>query len=111
MDEGSTPGCGLRSCYVARVQKGYRTMLAMHDQFALQMRNRLKTIGMGLGLVRLLQDAGRIEEARSTLSCLENEFQHSNRPGHLDEPADLGGILESRSDFDATGDIHCIRAN
>ena len=31
--------------------------------------------GMGLGLVRLLQQAGRIEEARTTLSSLENAFQ------------------------------------
>ena len=50
-------------------------MLAIHDQFTHQMRNRLKTTGMGLGLVRLLQDAGRFEEARTTLSSLENGFQ------------------------------------
>ena len=50
-------------------------MLAIHDQFTPQMRNRLKTTGMGLGLVRLLQDAGRTEEARTTLSSLENGFQ------------------------------------
>lgn len=47
-------------------------MLAIHDQFSYEMRNRLGTIEMGLGLVRLLQDAGRVEEARSTLSLLEN---------------------------------------
>lgn len=46
-----------------------------HDQFTQQMRNRLKTIGLGLGLVRLLQDAGLTEEARKTLSSLENGFQ------------------------------------
>jgi hypothetical protein len=50
-------------------------MLAIHDPFTLQMRNRLKTTGMGLGLVRLLQDAGLSEEARTTLSSLENGFQ------------------------------------
>jgi hypothetical protein len=49
-------------------------MLAIHDQFTRQMRNRLKTTGMGLGLVRLLQDAGRFEEAGTTLSWLENGF-------------------------------------
>ncbi len=50
-------------------------MVAIHEQFTLQMRNRLKTAGMGLGLVRLLQKARRFEEARSTLSMLENGFQ------------------------------------
>ena len=50
-------------------------MLAIHDQFTRQMRNRLKTTGMGLGLVRLLQDARRFEEARTTLYSLENGFQ------------------------------------
>ena len=39
------------------------------------MRNRLQTAGMGLGLVRLLQNAGRTEEARTTLASLEDGFQ------------------------------------
>jgi hypothetical protein len=47
-------------------------MLAIHDRFSRRVRNRLKNIGMGLGLVRLLQDAGRIGEARTVLSGLEN---------------------------------------
>jgi hypothetical protein len=51
--------------------KGYRTMLAIHDQ----MHDRLKTTCMGLGLVRLLQVAKRFEEARTTLYFLENSFQ------------------------------------
>jgi hypothetical protein len=50
-------------------------MLTVHDQFTHQMRNSLKTTAMGLGLVRLLQDAGQIEEARTTLYSLENGFQ------------------------------------
>jgi hypothetical protein len=50
-------------------------MVAFHDRFSRQMRTRLKTIGMGLGLVRLLQDAGRIGEARTMLSLLESGFQ------------------------------------
>ena len=50
-------------------------MIAIHDQFTRQMRNRLKTTAMGLGLVRLLQDAGQTEEARTTLLSLENGFQ------------------------------------
>jgi len=50
-------------------------MLAIHDPFTHQMRNRLQTTGMGLGLLRLLQDARRFEEARTTLYSLENGFQ------------------------------------
>src|ERR1700732_4340941 len=50
-------------------------MLAIHDQFTRQMRNRLKATAMGLGLVRLLQDAGRTREARTTLYWLENGSQ------------------------------------
>jgi hypothetical protein len=50
-------------------------MLAIHDQFTYQLRTRLQTTGMGLGLVRLLQDARRFEEARTTLYSLENGFQ------------------------------------
>jgi hypothetical protein len=49
-------------------------MLAVHDQFTQQIRNRLKTISMGLGLVRLLQDARLTKEAGTTLSWLENGF-------------------------------------
>lgn len=50
-------------------------MLALHDQITRQVRTRLKTTGMGLGLVRLLQDARRFEEARTTLYSLEDGFQ------------------------------------
>jgi hypothetical protein len=46
-------------------------MLANHDKFTQQMCDRLKTTCMGLGLVRLLQDAKRFEEARATLYLLE----------------------------------------
>lgn len=59
-------------------------MLAIHDAFTHQMCDRLKTTVMGLGLARLLQDAGRTEEARTTLYSLEDGFQgiaeKSNRP-------------------------------
>ena len=37
-----------------------------------QIRNRLKTTARGLGLVRLLQDAKRYEEARTVLALLEH---------------------------------------
>ena len=50
-------------------------MLAIQNQFTHQLRRRLKTTGMGLGLVQLLQDAGLIDEARTTLYSLENGFQ------------------------------------
>jgi hypothetical protein len=56
-------------------------MLTIHDPFTPQLRNRLKTIGMGLGLVRLLQDAGRTEEARTTLAALANRFQAPTTKG------------------------------
>jgi hypothetical protein len=46
-------------------------MLAFHNQFTRQMCDRLTTTCMGLGLVRLLQDAMRFEEARATLCLLE----------------------------------------
>ncbi len=47
-------------------------MHAIPDQFSRQLRTRLKTIGIGFGLMRLLQDAGRIGEARTILSTLEH---------------------------------------
>jgi hypothetical protein len=47
-------------------------MIAIHDQFTHKMRSRLGTTAMGLGLVRLLQDARRFEEARTILDLLEN---------------------------------------
>jgi hypothetical protein len=67
-------------------------MLAIHDRFTHQMRNRLKTTGMELGLVRLLQDAGRNEEARTTLCLLESGFQdvaeESDKPSKKPRRAD-----------------------
>ena len=57
-------------------------MFAIHDQFTHQMSDRLQTICMGLGLVRLLQDAKRFDEDRATLCSLENGFQEaSDKPG------------------------------
>lgn len=53
-------------------------MLAIHDKrdhFSRRLRTCLKTTGMGLGLVRLLLDAGLTAEARTTLSSLQNAFQ------------------------------------
>jgi hypothetical protein len=50
-------------------------MLAMHDQITGKTRNRLKTACIGLGLVRLLQDARRFEEAKTILYSLQDVFQ------------------------------------
>ena len=77
-------------------------MLAIHEPFTHQMRNRLKTTGLGLGLVRLLQDAGRTEEARTTLYALENGFQgipeESARPSQKPCKANrLKGIFRTAS--------------
>ena len=63
-------------------------MLAIHDQhdqLTDQMRNVLKTTGMGLGLVRLLLDAGRTREARAILPSLQHNFQGIARAS--DEPS------------------------
>ena len=71
-------------------------MLAIHDQFTRQMRNRLKTTAIGLGLVRLLQDAKRFEEARATLYLLENESQDgSERPSK--KPCKTKGVIKTAS--------------
>ena len=40
-----------------------------------QLRDRLKTTSMGLGLVRLQMDVGLVEEARKTLASLQDDFQ------------------------------------
>ena len=59
-------------------------MTAFHDQATHQMRNRLEFTVRGLGLVRLLQDAGRTYEARTALYSLENGFKgaakQANKP-------------------------------
>ena len=49
-------------------------MRTIYDKFTHQMGDRLDTVVMGLGLVRLLQDARRFEEAQATLYSLE-DFQ------------------------------------
>ncbi len=67
-------------------------MLAIHDHFTHQMRNRLKTTGMGLGLVRLLQDAGLTEDARMTLSSLENGFQGVAKDEPRQKPCKLNRL-------------------
>ena len=45
------------------------------DQITRQLLGRLKTTGVGLGLLRLQLDAGMTEEARTTLASLQNDFQ------------------------------------
>ncbi len=71
-------------------------MWATHDHVTQQTRNRLKTTAMGLGLVRLLQDAGRAAEAKSTLSLLENGFRDvvkKSRPDPRQSPKDRAAVI------------------
>ena len=75
-------------------------MLAIHDQFTNQMCDRLKTTCMGLGLVRLLQDAKRFKEAATTLCLLENGCQgvESNKPNQKPSKAiRLTGVTKTVS--------------
>jgi len=53
-------------------------MLSVHgknNRFTSQLRDRLKTTSMGLGLVRLQMDVGLTEEASTTLASLQDDFQ------------------------------------
>jgi hypothetical protein len=77
-------------------------MLATHDQFTRQMDNRLKITCIGLGLVRLLQDAKRFDEARTTLYSLENSFQ--GVPVESDEPRQkpVKGVSKTASSSSAS---------
>jgi hypothetical protein len=92
-----------RTRYVARIPKGYRTMLATHHQVTGQVRNRLKTTAMGLGLVRLLQDARRFEEARTTLCSLDDGFQgvaqKAAKPSQESRASSTTNMLFGESDF------------
>jgi hypothetical protein len=45
------------------------------NQITRQLQDRLKTTGVGMGLLRLQLDAGMTQEARTTLSLLQNDFQ------------------------------------
>ena len=77
-------------------------MLAIHDQFTHQMRDRLGAIELGLGLVRLLQDAGRVEEAKTILSSLENGFpgdaeQSDRQTSDITETHVVAPAIELRS--------------
>jgi hypothetical protein len=59
------------------------TLCDQHEPVTSQKPNRTAT-SIGLGLVRLLLDAGRTEEARTTLASLQNGFQRVP-----EEPASL----------------------
>jgi hypothetical protein len=93
MDEASAQRRALRTFYVARKLKGYRTMLTIanqHESLTRQKPSRTAT-SMGLGLVRLLLDAGRTEEARTTLASLQHGFQRvSEEPASLLVPVTNG---------------------
>jgi predicted N-formylglutamate amidohydrolase len=58
-------------------------MLSIHDQITHEMCDRLETTAIGLGLVRLLQDAKRFDEARMMLHALEDGVKptkHCQKP-------------------------------
>ena len=71
-------------------------MLAIHDQLTRQMRDRLETTAIGLGLVRLLQDAKRFEEAKTILYSLENEFQDGSERTSQ-KPCKAKGVIKMAS--------------
>jgi carbon storage regulator CsrA len=48
---------------------------AKDDDLARRLGDRLKTAGMGLGLLRLQLEAGNTDEARATLAALHEDFQ------------------------------------
>src|ERR1051325_8002725 len=85
----------------ARAEKKGQTPLpdgpsgAVHNgvspRFSHRLRSRHKTTGMGLGLVRLLRDSGRADEAKSTLSLLEQGSQGAGEKTDADRqpPAKL----------------------
>src|ERR1019366_1844135 len=81
------------------IPNGYQTMLAIHNQFTHQSCDRLTTTCLGLGLVRLLQDAKRFDEARATLYSLEEGFQgvpvESDEPSR--KPCKKKGVIKSAS--------------
>ncbi len=75
-------------------------MLAIHNQLTRQLHHRLRTTNMALGLVRLLQDAGRTEEARTIRFWLETGWRCNANA--LDNPN-----LKSRK----TNRMKCISTN
>jgi len=92
-------------------------MLAIHDkhdQFTHQMRSRLKTTGMGLGLVQLLLDASRTDEARATLSSLEHDLQGvapaCGKPTQKPLPSHrLKGVSRRLSFMPLRAKVECVR--
>jgi hypothetical protein len=74
-------------------------MLAIHDRSNEEMRNRLETICIGLGLVRLLQDASRFDEAEMTLSLLEYGCERDS------EPSDKKGEIRAAATTKDTAEI------
>lgn len=71
-------------------------MLSLHDHLTNQMCNRLETTCIGLGLVRLLQDAKRFDEAREVLHALENDFRGDTEKSETN-PRLAEGISEAAS--------------
>lgn len=75
------------------------TIANQHQPLTRPKPNRTAT-SMGLGLVRLLLDAGRTEEARTTLASLQNGFQtvedQADKPSQTAcQPHRLKGVSRS----------------
>jgi hypothetical protein len=74
-------------------------MLANHDRFTNEMRTCLQTTAIGLGLVRLLQDARRFDEAKTTLYAIEEGFQAGGEEvsqPELDSRSSASGLSRTR---------------
>ena len=68
-------------------------MRAIHDQFTHEICAGLKTTCIGLGLVRLLQDAKRFDEARAILYALENGIQGAaEKPQKRCDVKEMNGV-------------------
>ena len=68
-------------------------MLVIHDHVTRQMSDRLENTCIGLGLVRLLQDAKRFDEARAVLDALEGT--ESDQPS--EKPCKAKRLTRSRA--------------
>ena len=72
----------------------------------------LSLLSKGLGLVRLLQDAKRFEEARTTLSSLEHGFQGIAQDKESQNPCKanrLKGVSKSHSFTARSAKHECVQ--
>lgn len=79
-----------------------------HKPFSHEMRMRLKTTSIGLGLVRLLQDAGQIEEGRQILALLQNGCEVPAAPAKARRARLVPVRLLPATIPLPTGSLHCV---